>query len=76
MITISYQRGWFFRPVGGFLMSKVRVMRKFYIIAISLFALIGCRDSVETPRHTIGFASQVNRSIVEGVEDLHEGGGN
>ena len=55
-------------------MSKVRVMRKFYIIAISLFALIGCRDSVEAPRHTIGFASQVNRSIVEGVEDLHEGG--
>ena len=30
---------------------------------------------METPRHTIGFASQVNRSIVEGVEDLHEGGG-
>ena len=56
-------------------MSKVRVMRKFYIIAISLFTLIGCRDSVETPRHTIGFVSQVNRSIVEGVEDLRNGEG-
>ena len=56
-------------------MSKVRVMRKFYIIAISLFTLVGCRDSVETPRHTIGFASQVNRSIVEGVEDLRNGEG-
>lgn len=56
-------------------MSKVRVMRKFYIIAILLFALVGCRDSVETPRHTIGFVSQINRSIVEGVEDLRNGEG-
>ncbi len=56
-------------------MSKVRVMRKFYIIAILLFTLVGCRDSVETPRHTIGFVSQVNRSIVEGVENLRNGEG-
>ena len=49
-------------------------MRKFYIIAILMFALIGCSEPVEAPHHEIGFVSQISRSIVEGVTDLYNEG--
>jgi hypothetical protein len=47
-------------------------MRKFYMLATLMFVLAGCDKPVDTPRHKIGFASQMNRSIVEGVDDLKE----
>ena len=50
-------------------------MRKFYLMAISMFALLGCeRPVVKEPSHEIGFASQTSRSIVEGLEDLYKDG--
>ena len=36
-----------------------------------MFVLIGCDTPVETPRHEIGFLSQVSRSIVDEVADLY-----
>lgn len=39
-----------------------------------MFVLIGCDTPVETPRHEIGFLSQVSRSIVDEVADLYSQG--
>ena len=49
-------------------------MRKFCIIAILMFVLIGCEKSIEIPRQEIGFASQVSRSVVDETADLYESG--
>jgi hypothetical protein len=40
-----------------------------------MFVMLGCdKPVVKEPSYEIGFASQMNRSVVEGVEDLRERG--
>ena len=49
-------------------------MQKVFVVAILLFALLGCEAPMEETYHQIGFASQINRSIVEEVGDLYSEG--
>ena len=49
-------------------------MQKIFVVAILLFALLGCEAPMEETYHQIGFASQINRSIVEEVGDLYNEG--
>lgn len=48
-------------------------MRKVLIIAIMALALVGCNEPKPiVGQHQIGFASQMPRTIIEGVEDLRK----
>lgn len=49
-------------------------MQRFFIFAAVALVLIGCNNEMEAPRREIGFLSNVNRSIINEVEQLYSGG--
>ena len=46
-------------------------MRKLYLVAILMLAMVGCDDPMEVSGHIIDFASQINRSIIEDLDGLY-----